>query len=130
MDPDQLQQLEQFNNAGSGSPIPGIIGLLIIILVIAALWKVFVKAGQPGWAAIVPIYNAVILLKITGKPMWWIILMFIPLVNVVIGILVAISLAERFGKGVGFGLGLSFLPMIFYPILGFGDARYLGPPAA
>jgi hypothetical protein len=94
---------------------------------IAAWWKVFTKAGQPGWAAIVPIYNMVILLKIVGRPLWWIILMFIPLVNIVIGIIVHLELAKSFGKGTGFGIGLLLLGPIFFPILGFGSARYLGP---
>ena len=127
MNPEQLEQFEQFNNSGDGSPIGAFVALLLLVVVIAAMWKVFVKAGEPGWAAIVPIYNAVILLKIAGKPLWWIILLLIPLVNVVIGILVALGLSERFGKGAGFGVGLALIPMIFYPILGFGNAQYSGP---
>jgi hypothetical protein len=97
---------------------------------IAALWKVFTKAGEPGWAAIVPIYNAIVLLKISGKPLWWIILLFIPFVNFIIGILAALGLSEKFGKGAGFGIGLAFLPFVFYPILGFGSATYVGPKTA
>ena len=93
---------------------------------IASMWKVFAKAGQPGWAAIVPIYNAIVLLQMIGRPLWWIVLLMIPLVNVVVGILVCIELAKCFGKGTGFALGLAFLGVIFYPILGFGSARYLG----
>ena len=103
--------------------------LAIVVLIIAGFWKVFTKAGQPGWAAIVPIYNLYILLKIAGKPGWWILLFFIPLVNLIIAILVAIEVAKAFGKGVGFGLGLAFLGFIFYPILGFGNATYQGAPA-
>lgn len=109
--------------------LPFILAFLFIIpltiLVIAGFWKVFTKAGEPGWASIVPIYNAIVLLKIAGKPGWWIFLLFIPLVNIVILIMVSIDLAANFGKGVGFGLGLAFLGAIFYPILGFGDARYM-----
>lgn len=101
--------------------------LIVAAIVIAAWWKVFTKAGQPGWAAIVPIYNFVILLKIVGRPVWWVILMFVPLVNIVIGIIVHLELAKSFGKGTGFGIGLILLGAIFFPILGFGDARYLGP---
>ncbi len=100
--------------------------LAIIFLLIASFWKVFTKAGRPGWASIVPIYNAYIMLKIAGKPGWWLLLLFIPLVNIVIGIIVAIDLAKAFGKGAGFGIGLAFLGFIFYPILGFGDATYQG----
>jgi Family of unknown function (DUF5684) len=98
----------------------------VMLLLVASLWKVFVKAGEPGWAAIVPIYNLFILAKIAGKPMWWGVLMLIPLVGFIVFIIVSIALAERFGKGTGFGLGLSFLGIIFFPILGFGDSRYQG----
>jgi hypothetical protein len=100
------------------------------IAVIASIWKVFTKAGQPGWACIVPIYNLVVILQIAGKPIWWIILMLIPLVNLVVAFMVYIALAKNFGKGAGFGIGLVLLGFIFFPILGFGDARYLGPSAA
>ena len=101
-----------------------IVMLAIVVLVIAAFWTVFTKAGQPGWACIVPIYNIIVLLQIARKPLWWIILMLIPLVNIVIGILVVIEIAKNFGKSAGFGIGLLFLPFIFYPILAWGDARY------
>jgi hypothetical protein len=103
--------------------------LAIIVVVIAGMWKVFTKAGQPGWAAIVPIYNIVILLKIVGRPVWWLVLLLIPFVNFVILILVSIDMAKSFGKGPGFGIGLWLLSFIFYPILGFGDAQYVGPAA-
>ena len=98
----------------------------VIILMIAGMWKIFVKAGKPGWAAIVPIYNLVVLLEIVGKPIWWIILMLIPLVNLIVYIIILIELAKRFGKGIGFALGLLFLPFIFFPVLGFGSAQYHG----
>ena len=103
-----------------------IIFLGIALVVIAGLWKTFTKAGKPGWAAIIPIYNIIVMLQIAGKPVWWIILMIIPLVNLIVAILVSIAIAEKFGKGTGFGLGLAFLGVIFYPILGFGDATYRG----
>jgi hypothetical protein len=96
---------------------------------IAACWKIFTKAGQPGWAAIIPIYNLYIWCKIVGRPWWWILLMLIPFVNFVITIILCIDLAKSFGKGVGFGLGLVFLGIIFFPILGFGSAQYQGPSA-
>jgi len=98
--------------------------LAVVVLIIASFWIVFTKAGKPGWACIVPIYNIIILLEIAGKPLWWIILMLIPLVNIVIGFLVVIEIAKNFGKSTGFGIGLLFLPFIFYPILAWGDARY------
>ena len=114
-----------------GSEI-GIVGMLIglafIVLMIASVWKVFTKAGQPGWAAIIPIYNVIVLLKIIGKPWWWIIGFFIPFVNFIVMILMAVGLAKVFGKGIGFAIGLILLSFIFYPILAFGDATYAAPP--
>ena len=106
-----------------------IVMLAIGVLIIASVWKVFTKAGQPGWAAIVPIYNGIVMLQIVGRPLWWILLMMIPFVNIVIGIMVAIDLAKSFGQSAGFGIGLIFLGFIFFPMLGFGSARYLGPAA-
>ncbi|MDY7011868.1 MAG: DUF5684 domain-containing protein [Planctomycetota bacterium] len=101
--------------------------LILIVLSIAGMWKTFTKAGQPGWASIIPIYNIIILLEIAGKPTWWILLwMFVPVVNLVVAIIVSIAIAENFGKGAGFGVGLAFLAPIFYAILGFGDAQYTG----
>ncbi len=101
-----------------------IVYLAIVVLAIAGLWTTYSKAGQPGWGAIIPIYNIILLLRIAGKPAWWVLLYLIPLVNIVIGILVAIEVAKNFGKGAGFGLGLAFLGFIFFPILGFGSAQY------
>ena len=94
---------------------------------VVSLWTIFQKAGRPGWAAIVPFYNAYIMLKIVGRPGWWLLLYLIPLVNIVVHLLVSLELARSFEKGTGFGLGLFFLPIIFLPILGFGSARYAGP---
>jgi len=101
-----------------------IVWLGFMIFCLAAIWKVFEKAGKPGWAAIVPIYNLIVILEIAGKPIWWIILMLIPLVNIIVGFMVYTSIAANFGKGMGFALGMIFLPFIFFPILGFGDAQY------
>ena len=125
LQPSLLAQQPQLQVEGPG-PVFWIIYAAVIILIVAAVWKVFTKAGKPGWASIIPIYNLIVLLEIAGKPIWWIILLLIPLVNFVIAILVYISLAEKFGKGVGFALGLVFLPFIFFPILAFGDATYRG----
>jgi hypothetical protein len=93
------------------------------------MWKVFTKAGQPGWASIIPIYNLYIWCKIVGRPWWWILLMLIPFVNFIICIILCIDLAKSFGKGGGFGIGLALLGIIFFPILGFGSAQYQGPAA-
>ncbi len=101
--------------------------LIVVILLIASMWKIYTKAGKPGWAAIVPIYNYVVLLDIVGKPVWWIVLLFIPLVNFIVAIMVINLLSKSFGKGVGFTIGMIFLPFIFIPMLAFGDAQYVGP---
>ncbi len=116
--------MENSSNTIAGAVVLLIISLVIAIFMIAAVWKVFTKAGQPGWAVLIPIYNAYILLKIAGKPGWWLLLMFIPLVNIVVGILAVAGLSANFGKGGGFVVGLLLLPFIFYAILGFGSAEY------
>ena len=105
-----------------------LVQIIIVVLLIVSLWKVFEKAGQPGWAAIIPFYNCYILLKVASKPGWWLILMFIPLVNIVISFIVCLAVAERFGKGTGFAVGLFFLGFIFFPILAFSDAQYSAAP--
>jgi hypothetical protein len=110
-----------------GGGVSLIICLAIGVVMIAAMWKLFTKAGQPGWAAIVPIYNIIVLLKIVGKPLWWLILFMIPFVNFVIMLLLCIELAKSFGKSTGFGIGLLFLGVIFFPMLAFGNDRYMGP---
>lgn len=108
-------------------PVIGLLYLAFVVLILAGFWKVFTKAGQPGWASLIPIYNAYILLKIVGKPGWWLLLFLIPIVNIVIAIIVALDLAKAFGKSTAFGIGLVFFGFIFYPILGFGSATYQGP---
>lgn len=103
-----------------------IISLIFAVIIIGGMWKAFEKAGQPGWAAIVPFYNIYILTKIAGKPGWWVLLYLIPVVNIVIAVMLSIEVAKKFGKGTGFGVGLALLGFVFWPILGFGDAKYQG----
>ena len=124
-----LAQVEYSTQGEPPSPVSMIFGLLIALLLIVAMWKVFTKAGQPGWASIIPIYNLYIWCKIVGRPWWWILLMLIPFVNFIVCIILCIDLAKSFGKGVGFGIGLALLGIIFFPILGFGSAQYQGPAA-
>lgn len=106
-----------------------IVYLGIIVLMIASLWKIYEKAGKPGWAAIVPIYNIIVLLEIVGRPVIWIVGLIIPVVNIVVGIIIYMDLAKSFGKSAGYGIGILFLPFIFLPMLAFGDATYQGPVA-
>ena len=134
--PAMLAQVDTETTTQAPNPVVGAIGgcvgLVLGLIVIIAMWKVFTKAGQPGWAAIIPIFNLYILCKVAGRPGWWLILMLIPFVNFIIAIILCIDIAKNFGKGAGFGIGLAFLGVIFFPILGFGSATYQGggaPPA-
>ena len=113
---------------GSGGLVI-VIYLAFVLLMLVSSWKIFTKAGQPGWAVLVPFYNAYVMLKIAGKPGWWLILLFIPIVNIVVSIMVVLALAAKFGKGGAFAVGMIFLPFIFYPILGLGSAEYQPVPA-
>jgi hypothetical protein len=103
-----------------------VVALALYALVIAGWWKIFEKAGEEGWKAIVPIWNVIVLLRIVGREWWWVLLALIPLVGFVIWIIVALDLAKRFGRGTGFATGLVFLPFVFALILGFGSATYRG----
>ena len=105
--------------------------LVITVLGIIGLWRIFEKAGKPGWAAIIPVYSLIVFLQIVGKPIWWVIWLFIPCLNVIFILIgwvwLSNLLAKSFGQGVGFTLGLMFLSFVFYPLLGFGDYAYVGP---
>ena len=102
--------------------------IFIAVIYIAAIWRIFQKAGKPGWASIIPIYNVIVLLEIIGKPWWWLLLiMFVPIANIVFSIWAVNLLSKSFGQGVGFTLGLIFLGFIFIPMLGFGNFEYQGP---
>ena len=102
-----------------------IISLVAAIITIAGLWMVFKKAGRPGWWAIVPIVDVFVTIKVAGRSGWWILLLLIPIVNIVIGIIIAIDLAKKFGKSTMFGVfGLFLFPFVGFPMLGFGEAQY------
>jgi hypothetical protein len=112
------------SSSGSGAIV--VIYLLIFVLYFVGAWKVFVKAGQPGWGVIIPIYNIYLLCRIAGRPGWWTILFLVPLVNIIVSLVVAVDVAKAFNKSAGFGFGLWILGFIFTPILGFGSAQYVG----
>ena len=101
-----------------------ILFLVIVLFLIVSAWKVFTKAGEAGWQCLIPLWNMFVLVKISGKPWWWFLLLFVPVVNLIVYILVFIALAARFNKGALFGLGLFFLGFIFFPILAFGSSTY------
>ncbi|GAB4091210.1 DUF5684 domain-containing protein [Flaviaesturariibacter terrae] len=105
-----------------------VVALVFTTLMIAAFWKVFEKAGQPGWAAIIPIYNMYVMLKIAGKPGWWLLMFFIPLVNYIFIIWMWNMISKSFGKDEAFTVGIVLLGIVFIPILGFSNSiRYIGP---
>lgn len=104
------------------------ISLVISIIAIIALWRIFSKAGEAGWKAIIPIYNYYVLLKIVGRPGWWLLLLLIPFVNIIVYLLVSVDLAKSFGKSEVFGVVAIWLfSIIGYMILGFGESKYVGP---
>ena len=117
------------NNSSAMATMSGmmIFDLLVVVFFIIVLWRIFVKAGKPGWAAIIPIYNLIVFCQIVGKPAWWFLLLCIPVVNIVILIIMLNNLSKAFGKGTGFTVGLFFLGFIFMPILAFGKAVYKAP---
>ncbi|MGD0523724.1 MAG: DUF5684 domain-containing protein [Polyangiaceae bacterium] len=114
---------QEVEYSSSGGGVVGIlfsvIYLAVGILAVAGAWKTLTKLGEPGWAILIPIYGPIVLLKAGGKPWFWV---FIPIVGPIMMIIALIEIAKRFGKGAGFGLGLAFLPFIFFPMLGFGSA--------
>jgi len=115
---------------GAGGAAVGVmlfVYLIFFVIAVIGMWKVFEKAGKPGWAAIIPIYNIVVLLEIVGKPTWWVILFLIPFVNLIIWIIVANQLSLAFGQGIGITILLIFLSIVGFLILGFGSAKYVGP---
>ncbi|MGC3947638.1 MAG: DUF4199 family protein [Chryseolinea sp.] len=101
---------------------------LFLVIMMESMWKIFKKAGKDGWAAFVPFYNTITMLDIVGKPVLWFFLMFIPIVNVILGIWVINLLAKRFGKSDGFTVGMIFLPFIFYPLLGLSEEQMMPLP--
>lgn len=118
---------EQAALLGGTLAVWGLVALVLIVVTFVAMWKVFEKAGEKGWKCLIPIYNTIILLKIVGREWWWILLMFIPFVNIVIWVIVMYDLSKSFGHGVGFTFGLILLGFVFLLILGFSEDRYRGP---
>lgn len=114
----------------TAGPVVLSVGLLITFLQVAGFWMVFAKAGEPGWAAIVPIYNIYVLVKISNNEWWWLLVFLIPLIQIVAIVKIQLNVASEFDQGTGFAVGLILLPIVFYPLLGVGDYQYdAGPPS-
>jgi len=117
---------DYYSNSSYSLPTWAIVLICVVgVIEIIGMWKTFVKAGQPGWACIIPIYNVYIMTKIGGKPAIWTLWCF--LLPIVFMVWVYNMISKSFGKDEGFTVGIIFLPFIFWPILGFGDAKYQGP---
>lgn len=114
--------------AGGSFIVMSVIYLAVLLLIIVSLWKIFTKANEAGWKSIIPIYNYITLLKIIGRPWWWIIGLLIPIVQLVVAVIIALDLAKSFGKSEVFGIfGLFLFGIVGYPMLAFGSAKYVGP---
>lgn len=121
--------LAAYESVGSGV-MAGLIAFYVIFLILGIIqivgqWKAFQKAGQPGWAVLVPIYNIIVLFRVAKSPGWWFLMFFVPIANIIFAVKLTHNVSKNFGKDGGFTAGLIFLPWIFWPILGFGSAQYL-----
>ena len=116
----------EYSTPAYTSPVASVVSLAISVLLIVAMWRIFQKAGKPGWAAIVPFYNIYVMYEITWGSGWRFLMLLIPFYNIILAIQTQVKLAKAFGKSGGFAVGLIFLPYVFQPILGFDDSVYLG----
>ena len=118
-----------YNPAAMG--LLSVVYLAAVVLMVVALWKIFVKAGEAGWKSLIPFYNTYTLLRIAGRSGWWLLLLGIPIVNFVLLIVVALDLAKHFGKSTVFAIfGLMLFPYVGSLMLAFGEAKYVGPKHA
>lgn len=125
-----MENSDSFGMFAAVGAIVGIFYVAILIFFIITMWKIYEKAGKPGWTCIIPIYNTIVMLEIVGKPWWWLFLFMIPGVNLVFAIWATNLLSKSFGKTEGFTVGLILLSIVFFPILAFGGAKYVGPAGA
>jgi hypothetical protein len=124
-----LSLLAQESSSGSaaGGAIAVVLYLGFIVLILASMWKIFAKMTQPGWYGIIPIFNYCVIAKQSGKDWWWGLLPLLPCIGIIFLIILWNELSKLFGKGVGYTIGIIFLPFIFLPMLAFGSAEYQGP---
>ncbi|WP_336338554.1 DUF5684 domain-containing protein [Haloarcula brevis] len=119
-----IELIAPLQSGGAGDIVYVLFQLLVVAVQIAGMWLVFRKAGHAGWKAIVPIYNFYVMLKIGGNAWWWLVLLLVPILNIYALYRIHAGVARAFGRGIGFGLGLAFLGVLFFPLLGFGDYEY------
>lgn len=110
----------------SSSTIFPIVLIATLFLTLVSMWRLFSKADEAGWKSLVPIWNGVVLLRLVGRPWWWLLLLCVPLVNLIPSVMLCFDLAKAFGKGAGAGFGILLLGPIFVIWLAFGDAQYVG----
>ena len=127
MEPYDVQQSGLFFAIFAAMFIPF---LIVWVITVVGMWKVFEKAGKPGWASIIPIYNTIVMLEIIGKPVWWLLRLIFPCTSLVFAVWMINLLSKSFGQSEGFTIGLIFVPFVFYPLLGFGNYQYIGPAGA
>ena len=113
---------------GFNIAIVGVVFIVLpVVLLVIPTWRIYVKAGEPGWSAIVPLFSQYTLCTVVGRPVWWLIWLLIPYVNFVFWLIFAMDLARVFSRSKGFGIGIWLLPFVFLPILGYGSAEYTAP---
>lgn len=103
-----------------------LVSVVITAATLAGIWQIFVKAGYPGWKSLIPLYNVILWLQMIGRPWWYLAALFFPGTNIILWLIIAFGTARSFGRNVFFALGVTFLPFIFIPIIGFGSATYIG----
>ncbi len=122
-----FQDSSSSSGGGAAIAVAVVVGLAFLVIYVVSLWKIFTKMGQPGWAGIIPILNYVIIARLSGKAWWYGLLPIVPCIGWIFVIILLFNLAELFGQGAGFTVGLVLLPIIFLPILAFGQYQYRGP---
>lgn len=103
-----------------------VVAVAFAVMIGAAMWRIFTKAGESGWKSLIPVWNLIVLVRMAGRPRWWLLLLLVPVVNLVVTLAIFIALSRAFGKGIGFGIGLVLLGLVFFPVLAFGQAQYTG----
>jgi hypothetical protein len=133
--------MEGVSTASPAATDPAVAGILMVIIAIVfaislalgaimiiSMWRLYTKAGRPGWASIVPFYNQIVMIKIIGRPLWWFAMMFVPFANIVFSVMIMLEFVKSYGKDTWFGVASLFFPYVIFPIMAFDkNIRYVGP---